>query len=195
MLLEIIQKLNWIDVVIVVVMLRAFYIGLKRGCVNEIFQLMAVFASIFVVFHYYPFCSRLIENRVFLKPEIARSVTFFVLWALVALVCKFIRDGVCLIFKIEAKSFFDKFGGLSVGLIRGLLVSSLLLSLFTTTGSEYLIRNIKGSYFSSRVAPLAPSVYKFVFKGFVNKYFPNEKMNQDIFAVEQDTSPKIQDKK
>lgn len=195
MLLEIIQKLNWIDVVVLVVMLRALYIGLKRGCVSEIFQLMAVFASIFVVYHYYPFCSRLIENRIFLKPEIARSVTFFVLWALVALVCKFVRDGACMIFKIEAKSFVDKLGGLTVGFIRGALVSSLLLSLFMTTGSDYLIRNVKGSYLSSQVSPLAPSVYKFIFKGIINKYFPNEKMNQDMFAAEQDIAPKVQDKK
>lgn len=87
-------------------------------------------------------------------------------------------------FKIEAKSFFDKLGGLSIGILRGLLVSSLLLAFFMTTSSEYLVRNVKGSYLSSRVAPLAPSVYKFVFKGFVSKYFPNEKMNQEIFGSE-----------
>jgi len=183
-LLEIIQKLNWIDVVIILVVLRAFYIGLKRGCVNEIFQLMAILASIFVVFHYYLFCSSLLVNRVFLKSEIAKSLTFLVLWALVALVSKFVRGGVSLMFKIEAKSFFDKLGGLSIGILRGLLVSSLLLAFFMTTSSEYLVRNVKGSYLSSRVAPLAPSVYKFVFKGFVSKYFPNEKMNQEIFGSE-----------
>jgi len=195
MLLDIIQKLNWIDVVIIVVMLRALYIGLKRGCVNEIFQLMAVLAAIFIIFHYDHFCSKFLENRIFFKPEIAQGVTFFALWALIALVCKFVRDGVSLVFKIEAKSFFDKIGGLSVAFIRGAFVASLLLALFTTTGSEYLSRNIQGSYFSSQIAPLAPSVYKFVFKGFINKYFPNEQMSQGVVASEHETVQKNQLKK
>jgi uncharacterized membrane protein required for colicin V production len=195
MLLEIIQKLNWIDLVIVIVMLRALYIGLKRGCVNEILQLLAIVAAILIVFHYYPFCSRFLENRIFFKAEIAKSLTFFVLWVVVALVSTFVRGGVYLLFKIEAKSFFDKIGGLAIAIVRGALIASLILSLFMTTGSEYLSRNIKSSFLSPRVAPLAPDVYKFVFKEFVSKYFPNEKMNQDFLGSDQEPVHRNQNEK
>jgi uncharacterized membrane protein required for colicin V production len=192
---ETIQKLNWIDVLIVVVILRALYIGLKRGFVNEIMQLVAILAATFIAFHYYPLCSHFLEKRFFLKPEIGKGVMFLVLWAVVALVSKFVRSGVYLLFKIEAKSFLDKAGGLSVALIRGFLIASLVLSLFATAGLEYLDRNIQSSYCSSYVAPLAPGFYRFVFKEFIAKYFPNEKMNRNLLGFSEEPVDQKQNEK
>lgn len=186
---EIVQKLNWIDIVLIIVILRALFVSLKRGFVNELLQLLAVLAAICVVLHYYPFCSRFLENRVFVKAEIARSVTFLSLWVLVALVCKFVRSGIHLLLKIDAKSAIDKIGGLGVGLVRGVLVSSLLLSFFATTGLEYLSRHIQGSYLSPHVAPLAPGFYRVVFNEVVVKYFPDEKMNQDLLGSRKEPGP------
>ncbi len=195
MLLEIIQQLNWIDVVIIAIMLRALYIGLKRGCVNEILQLLAILAAILVVFHYYPFCARFLENKVFFKTEIAKCSTFLALWMAVALVATFARSGFYLIFKIEAKSFFDKLGGLLIAIVRGALIASMILFLLTLTGSKYLDRNIQGSYLSPRITSLAPDVYRFVFKGFISQYFSNEILNQDLLSPGHESVPDTQNEK
>lgn len=180
MLLDIVQKLNWIDIVIIVIALRAFYIGLKRGFVSEIFHLFAVLAAIFVIFHYYPMCSKFLENRIFFKLGIAKAVAFIGIWVAVALIAKFVRDGVNMVFKIEAKSFIDKFGGLLVALGRGALVCSLLLCFFIVTDTEYLSRNVQGSYLSPKIVKWAPDIYRSMHQVFVSKYFPNEKINPDV---------------
>jgi len=189
MLLEIVQKLNWIDIVIIIIALRALYIGLKRGFVSEIFHLFAVLAAIFVIFHYYPLCSKFLESKIFFKLGIAKAVAFVAIWVAVALVAKFVRDGVNMLFKIEAKSFIDKFGGLIVAVGRAALVCSLLLCFFMVTETEYLSRNIQGSYFSSNVIKLAPDVYRGMHKVFVSKYFPNEKINPDVVAEPEKKTP------
>ncbi|MCX5681603.1 MAG: CvpA family protein, partial [Candidatus Omnitrophica bacterium] len=121
MLPETIQKLNWIDIVVLTIMVRALYIGLKRGFIDEVLHLLAVVVAIFVIFHYTPFFTQFLENKIFFKAPIAKSVTFIFLWLIIALVAKLARDAIHLLFKIEAKSFLDKIGGIAVGVIRGLL--------------------------------------------------------------------------
>jgi membrane protein required for colicin V production len=180
MILETIQKFNWVDIVIAAVMIRALYAGFKRGFINEVLHLLAVVLTIFVVFHYTPVCVHFLEKSIFFKPQVARSVTFISLWMLVALVTRFIRGAIFLLFKIEAKTFLDKAGGIAVSAVRGLLVCSLMLWLFFSAGNEYVTRTVKSSYLSPRVVDLAPDVYRGIFNIVVAKYFPKERLKQDF---------------
>ena len=195
MLLETIQKFNWVDILSVVIMLRALYVGLKRGFIDEVLHLLAVVLAIFGIFQYTPFCVHFLEKRIFFKSQIAQSVTFISLWALIALLAKFIRDAFHLLFKVEAKSFIDKAGGVAVGVVRGLLVCSLTLWFLIATGNEYIARTINSAYTSARVVKLAPDVYRGIFDIAVSKYFPDERMNQDVFAHTEGPSAPIQKQK
>jgi len=190
MILETVQKFNWVDIVIATVMIRALYAGFKRGFISEVLHLLAVIVAIFIVFHYTPVCMQFLENSIFFKPHIARSVTFIFLWALVALASKFIRGAIFLLFKVEAKTFLDKFGGIVVSAARGLLVCSLMLWFLFAVGNEYITRTINSSYISPRVVNLAPDVYRGIFNTVVAKYFPNEHMKQDFSSsMEKSSQP------
>lgn len=192
---DIIQKFNWVDILIAVIMIRALYIGFKRGFINEALHLLAVILSIFVVFHYTPVCVQFLENSIFFKPQFARGATFVFLWALVALIAKFARGALLLLFKIEAKTFIDKVGGIAVSVVRGLLVCSLTIWLLAAAGNEYVTRTINGSYTSSSVINLAPDVYRGIFNIVVAKYFPNEHMRQEFLLNKEKSSEPNQDQK
>ncbi|HOD12771.1 MAG TPA: CvpA family protein [Candidatus Omnitrophota bacterium] len=188
MLLETISKFNWIDIVIIMIALRALYIGLKRGFVSELFHLLAMIVVIFAVFHYYPLCARFLEKQIFFKLGIAKAMAFVAIWIVVALIAKFVRDGVNMVFKIEAKSFIDKFGGLFLACGRAMLVSSLMLCFFSTMQIEYLSRHIQRSYFSPKIITFAPDIYRGIYNTLISKYFPNEKINPDV-VVDPDKRP------
>jgi uncharacterized membrane protein required for colicin V production len=176
-------------------MIRAVYIGLKRGFISEALNLVALVITIFVVFHYTPVCAQFLENKILFKSSVAKAVTFVSLWALVALAAKFVCGAIFLLFKIEAKSFLDKFGGIVVSLVRGILVCSLVLWLFLVTGSDYITRTVKGAYASPRIVNFAPDVYRGIFNIAVSKYFPNERMKQDFLTNQEHASQQSQTKK
>lgn len=192
---EIIQKFNWVDILILTLMIRALYIGFKRGFINEILHLLALVASIFVVFHYTPLCVKYLESSIFFKPQFARAMTFIFLWGLVSLLAKFARGALLLVFKVEAKSFLDKIGGVAIAAVRGLLLCSLTLWLLVSTESAYAIRTINGAYTSKYVVQWAPNVYKGIFDTVVAKYFPNEHLSQDFFIAKEKPSQSNQGQK
>ena len=187
MILQIIRTFNWIDLVMAALMIRALYIGIKRGFADEMLHLLGLFLSIFIIFQYYPVLGNFLESKIFFKPKLADSLAFIFLWVLTAAIAKLVRFGIHTLLKVEARSLFDKGGGLVVAIFQGLLVCSLVLWFMRTTGSEYVIRNISSSFSSSRLAKIAPSVYRNTFNGFVAKYFPREKINQDVLSHEKDS--------
>ncbi len=187
MILKIIRTLNWIDLIMLALMIRSLYIGIKRGLVDEILHLLGVFLSVFVVFHYYSIFGNFLENKIFFKSALADSIAFVLLWISVAVISKLIRFGIHTLFRVEARTLFDKAGGLVFGIVRGLLICSLALWLLRVTTNEYVVRNISSSFSSSRLAKIAPSVYRITFEGFIVKYFPKEKINQDVLLHKKDS--------
>jgi uncharacterized membrane protein required for colicin V production len=170
-------------------MIRALYVGLKRGFISEVLNLLAVILAIFVIFHYTPVCAQFLENKILFKSQIAKTVTFISLWAVIALIAKFVRGAIFLLFKVEAKSFLDKAGGIIVSVIRGALVCSLVLWLFLVTGSDYMTRTVNKAYTSPRIVNLAPDVYRGIFNIVVSRYFPKEQMKHS-FVTNKDNTPK-----
>ncbi|MDD3375653.1 MAG: CvpA family protein, partial [Candidatus Omnitrophica bacterium] len=150
-------------------------------------HLLGLFLSIFIIFHYYPVIGNFLESKAFFKTTLANSAGFIILWILTALIAKLVRFGIYTVLRIEANSLFDKTGGLILAVLRGLLICSLVLWFMRTTASEYVIRNINSSFSSSKLVKIAPSVYQKIFDGFVVKYFPKEKINQDVLFHKKDS--------
>ncbi|MDP8263900.1 MAG: CvpA family protein [Candidatus Aceula lacicola] len=170
--------------------IRSLYIGIKRGFADEMLHLLGLFLSIFIIFQYYPALGNFLESKIFFKSTLANSLAFVFLWILTAIVAKLVRFGIHTLLKIEARSLFDKGGGLVVAIFQGLLICSLALWFMRTTGSEYVIRNIGSSFSSSRLAKIAPTVYRTTFNGIIAKYFPKERINQDVLSHKKDSLKK-----
>ncbi|MDP8265434.1 MAG: CvpA family protein [Candidatus Aceula meridiana] len=187
MALEIIHKLNWVDLVIGIVLVRAIYIGLKRGFVDEVFHLIAVVATIFITFHYYPELSRFLEGRAFFKSAMANTIAYLFLWGIVSLIAKLVRDGIRILFKIETKSLINKTGGLIVALCRAALTCSLVVWFLFITTNEYAGRTANASFSGKRFAQVGSVTYKKIFTGLVEKYFPSEIINQDVILSRRDS--------
>jgi len=187
MALEIIRQLNWVDLVIGVVLIRAVYIGLKRGFVDELFHLIAVVVTIFITFHYYPELSRFLKNKAFLNFVMANTVAYLFLWGIVSLIAKLVRDGLRILFKIEAKSLINKLGGLIVSLCRGALTCSLVVWFLYTTTNEYACRNVNAAMTGRKFAQVGSAVYEKIFTGLIEKYFPSETINQEVILSRRDS--------
>lgn len=188
--MEIFRHLNWIDLLMVAVLIRAIYIGIKRGFVDEFFHLVGVVVTIFVVFHYYPLVSSFLERRTFLSVKSSNWIAYLFLWGVVALLAKLIRDGFRIIFKVETVSFVNKCGGFLVCFGRAILLASLIIWFLFITGHTYIQENIRASVSGSRLAQAGTILYQKTFEGFVVKLFPDERLNREIIISHQGFSRK-----
>ena len=80
-------------------------------------------------------------------------------------------------------SSFKSFQGLVVAFGRAVLVSSLFIAFLHISHNKYFQKTAKSSLVGSKLTKIAPHIYESVYLGFVKKYFPTERLNDDAFAL------------
>ena len=180
---NILTTINWVDILMVCLMGRVIFIGVKNGFVTELFKLAGGLFATFVAFHFYGRLGELL-HKYFWVPAGGQNVTAYVLlWSVVVLAFKFLRDGWMLIIKMEAQPAIDKWGAVIVATFRGLLICSLVFVLFLLTGNKYMSKKARHSFTGFYLIDLAPSIYNAVYDGFVGKLFPHEEKNKEALSL------------
>ena len=185
---KMLTQVNWMDILIVLVSVRIIYTGIKHGFIIEFFKLIGVFSALFITFHYYTGLAKILEDHTAVPESFADFLCFGLLWAAVILAFKLIRDGLMLLFKVEAVSLVDQWGGLLLSILRGALTGSLILIFLQVSGMEYWKNNAKKSFFNPYLGGLSPEIYKATYDGMVSKFFPTEKLNLAVFKIKNEKS-------
>lgn len=190
MLLNILKQFNWVDIIIVFLLLRILYISAATGFVVELFKLIGTVSSIYISFHYFVICSDFVMRRV--RPEQGFPLEFmdfliFVLLAVIVyLVFVLVRNVTCHFLKMEAVPTLSKWGGLFLGFVRGILAASLVVFMLSISTIPYLNTSAKEAYSGRRLFNIAVSTYSNIWNGFMSKFAVNEKFNKIITGIQED---------
>jgi uncharacterized membrane protein required for colicin V production len=164
-----------------VIMLRAFHIGKKNGIVVEFFKLLGILFAAVVSCHYYSRMATALHDVIRIPPSIGEGFSFLLLWVLSVLLFKLIRDGIMILLKIEAHADIEKWIGVVLSFVRGLVICSLIVVNFQISGVKYLNNYAKESFFGPAVSEIAPIIYEFSYSHLITKLFPEEKPNTRLF--------------
>ncbi len=163
-----IRHINWVDVLVVILIIRISYVAFQEGLSREIFPFLGVMATLTGSLHYYEKIGFLISKDLFnLSPEISNFLSFVILAIIITLIFKLLKVLVDKIIKVEWHPFIERFGGLLIGLARAAITTSLILMIIALVPVPYLQKSIRdksvsGMYFL-KIGPLAYSkVYKFL---------------------------------
>ncbi|MFA5094539.1 MAG: CvpA family protein [Candidatus Omnitrophota bacterium] len=162
---EVFQRVNWVDVLTVILLLRTCYIGARTGLSVEIFRIIGVILGLYVAAKYYsPFGSR-INAGLSLPQDLVDGFSFVLLVLLPMLSLKLVALGLTKIVKLSFADKIDKWGGFLAGLLRGALLLSLLFMLFNILNVDYLVRSVdERSLSGPYIRQLVPYAYKVVGK-------------------------------
>ena len=159
--METITKLNWVDILIIILCLRISYVGLQDGLSHEIFPLIASFLSLIISLHYYEKLAFFAQGMVRMPIELLRFMAFLILLIGLGIVLKIIRAIVDKIINVTWHPLLEKFGGLAFGFVRAAVVTSTVLILLALMPLSYLQWSIRdkslmGMYFLR----IGPRVYE-----------------------------------
>lgn len=183
MLNEILTSVNWIDIMMLCVMIRGLYVGAMQGAISELFKATGLFFSIFIASHYYTRVAEFLHEGLFIPLDLAHPWAFGALWIIVALIFRVVRDGWMIILKTDNKSAVGQCLGAVIGLLRSILICGLLFFLALLIPNQYLSRNVDHSVLGFYLLDLSPQVYKATFDKMISKLFPEEKENNKVFKV------------
>ncbi len=186
MVIEIFGKLNFLDVLILIILFRICCIAVKMGLPIEFFKLLGVLSAAFLSLHYYTKLTDIIQRRFFYKDiplEFLDFLIFLILAGIGYLVFVILRGMFYRFIQMEAAPKINKIGGFIFGLIRGYFTIGLLAYILAISSISYLNRSVERSYLGSKALSVAPKAYNWLWNNFVSKFSPNEKSNATVSEV------------
>ncbi len=172
-----ISRINWVDIVTLIVLLRTTYIGLDKGFSVEIFKFLGTISALALGLNFYPPISQFVNEHSFLPLYLAQILSFLGL----VFICLAIFKLIHLLFKAVVKAEFvkwlDKGGGLVLGILRGVLISSLVFISLLLLPWDYPKYSIKNRSLSGEPAlKIAERLYYFTFK-----FYPGPDKTPEVF--------------
>lgn len=180
---DLITNLNWVDILLIVAVIRIVYIGAKQGFLVELAKILGVVLGVIIASHYYVGLSNFIVGSSPLPKGFSDLICFSLLFIIVILVLKFIREGLALVIKAEPIPFVNSWGGFLLGILRAGIFCSAFIYIMLISGFGYIEKSTRQSYAANYLLNVTPAIYSFSFKNIISRFFPNERLNNTVFDV------------
>lgn len=185
--MEYIRQLNWIDILALIVLFRVSYISVKTGFPIELFKLFGTVFAIFFACHYYFRLGTFFLNRTPLEGEFLLRVFSLFAFIIIAtsgyLIVMLIRRFITALIKMEAVSSLNRWGALTLGLVRALFLCSLLFFIFMISNIRYLNNRTADSLLGSRLFRVTPATYEVLWNSLAARLIDSKAFNGRVLDV------------
>ena len=178
MITHLIKSINWVDVALLVLLIRTIFVGVKNGFLSEFFKCLGVIIAVFLSLHYYSQLAQWVVLKTHINWAYWDLVIFAGIWLAVAVFFKFFRDMVLLLFKAETThEGFDRYAAGIVAVGRGILVCSLSIFMVLLAQNTTMTRMTLRSYGYKIAGRASVMTYSFLYNNLVSKLFAGEHYN------------------
>ncbi|MFA6358558.1 MAG: CvpA family protein [Candidatus Omnitrophota bacterium] len=178
-----IPQFNYLDVLIVIVLIRICCIALAMGLTIEIFKFLGVIFATYISLHYYVSVSDIVQ-RTFLPKGMPLEFLDFLVFVVLVLAGYAGFAALRVVFyrfiKLESIPWLNKIGGLVLGVIRWFFVVGLLVFTLNISSISYLSNSVRHSYLGSRAFSISPNTYSWLWKNIFSKFSGKEKFNSTV---------------
>jgi len=144
--------LNWLDIVLIAVLLVSMAMSARKGFSREIIGLAAALFALVLGMWFYGLAGSFVAPYVS-SPRVANLLGFLIV-VFGVLICGGLLGWIVNRFlRTVGLSFFDHLLGAVFGLVRGLLVAIALLTAFTAFGPSVDSGMVSSSMLNSQIAP------------------------------------------
>ncbi len=181
--MSLVNQLRWTDIIVILIVCRCIYIGIKRGLGVEIFKLLGTLLSVFTCLHYYTVLGAFLSRPKFIPPDIGNFLAFILIFSIFWSISFLIREMFLFLVKLQPIAAVDKWGGAFLGGIRGIFLSGIFLLIFIISPIPFLERGAKISYFGIHTFGTVAKTYTFMIEKMIKPFFHNENLNEEIFRA------------
>ena len=156
--------MNYLDIIIAIILFLFGWKGLRKGLIIEVVTLLAFGVGIYGAMHFSDFTAAHLQDFMEVKPQYLNTVafvlTFIILVVLVNLIGRLISKWV----KSMNLGFFDKLGGFLFGILKGVLLCSVLLMVLNNFQLLGVVKpKVKEE---SKLYPYIEQTVPYVYRGF-----------------------------
>ncbi|MBF0331882.1 MAG: CvpA family protein [Candidatus Omnitrophica bacterium] len=182
-MIEILKKINWVDILMLVLLVRIVYISAKTGFVTEFMKMLGALLACFFAFHYYVRIAAFMGDATKdMSEPVLQVCAFGVIWLVTFWIFHLVRNALVTVFTVQTMSLVDRWGAAVVSLARFFLTGSMIMFMFLMTDHSYVEKMMVSSYSQKYILGVAPKIYYTVTNGFVVKFFPGQKVNPAVIG-------------
>ena len=159
--MELFAKINWVDVLVAILMLRISYVAFRDGLSHEIFPVLGSILIMVLAMHYYTVLGSFISRKMMNMPiESANFLSFLVLVVALGFLVRLLRAALDKIVKVQWHPIIEKFGGLAVGIMKAYVVTGIVLMTLSLMPLSYLQWSIKDRSLTGKyILEAGPRIY------------------------------------
>jgi len=169
--MEIISRINWVDVLVAILMIRISYVAFRDGLSHEIFPFLGSIIIVVLSFRYYKPIGEYISNNLVNVPvEISNFLSYLALVIVMGLLLRLLRVILDKIVKVEWHPLIEKFGGLALGVARAYIITGIVLTVLILMPLSYMQWSIRDKSITGKYILMAgPEIYNKVTGASVKK--------------------------
>jgi membrane protein required for colicin V production len=153
--------MNWIDIVLLVLLVAAVIIGSRKGLIREIIALVILAATVIVSINYIDIIAEKIYGQIGGSPLVTAIISFVVLLAIVYAIFKLLGIMFYRVANLQKLGKKDQLGGALVGAIRGwIIISFLIFLVFLAPMPDKFYVDFDESFLGSAFAKTLPLLYE-----------------------------------
>lgn len=174
--------MNYIDIILGVLLIIAAIMGFRKGLVIEVASLAALVLGIWGAIHFSNITSDLLVKYFDLKTEYLNIISFIVTFIVIVILVYIVGNVVSKMVDSVGLGIINKMGGMVFGLLRAILVLSILLIVIDKIDNDVQFIPEKTKESSTMYEPIknvAPSIFPFI-DDWYEKYNPLKKNNRKV---------------
>ncbi|MFA6350489.1 MAG: CvpA family protein [Candidatus Omnitrophota bacterium] len=187
MLIDILKQLNWLDIFVLILMIRVIYIATAKGFIAELFKLIGVLAAIYLSFHYYTFFADFIRSKLPVEERMPLQFLDFLCFSILAVlgysIFAILRSVLFNLIKMDAVPRLQKWGGFVLGIFRAWLLCGLIIYMLAISSVVYLHKSVVTSYFGNNLFYAPVNTYSFLWNNIMSKFLAGEQFNKTVDQV------------
>ncbi len=149
---------NWVDLIVVSLLIIGGYNGFARGILAELFNLIGAITTTCLTVNYWSLLAKWVPPLPWLGPDFTTLLVFWVLFVTVRTLVRLVVRLCCDVVKWERVHWFVQGLGLFFGSVRALWWAGFILVVIAGTGVPYLKNSVeKQSIVGLRLVTLARS--------------------------------------
>lgn len=153
--------MNWIDGVLIVLLLAAVVVGSKKGLIRELMAFIVFFVAIIVSVNYIDNLAVWVYNQVGGSPLVSAFLSFVILLALSYAAFKLVGMLFYRVANLKQSGKKDQMGGALIGFLRGWVAIGFLTFLaFLLPLPDSFYTSFEASFFGPTVAKTIPLMYE-----------------------------------
>jgi len=159
--------MNWIDLIIVIVVILSVFQGFTNGLVKEVASLAGLVLGIWGAIKFSGFTAAKLYEWFDMTGQYVGIISFVVTFCLIVVIVHFIGIVADKIVKTVALGFLNRLLGIIFGVLKNILILSVIFSVLNAIDARkpFLPRSFDESKFYAPISDLVPSIFPVIGEG------------------------------